>query len=153
MKALKITNPLWVNKIAPLVMKFLDRIEKHANVQGINYESLITHLTQISQFGGELVELWVVFKDEEPVAFATWRVMPLPHFGKVYCDYIFKSVKDHLPTRLLAEEFIKFGQKHKAPLYCMDATDEAIARTLTKLANELGLTMEKTSTVSLFARK
>ena len=93
MKTLKITSPLYVGEIAPLILKFYNRVSSGGTYKGITYESLYASFAQIVQFGGNTSELWVTFDGDEPVAFATWRVLGLPHIGKTYCDFMYNSIR------------------------------------------------------------
>lgn len=152
-KVIKITNPLFVGEIAPLIQNFFARVTKNNQWHGISYETIYTYLTNIVQFGGETNELWVAFLDSKPIAFAAFRLCLVPHFGKVSCDYLFKTVKEHEPATLLGKEFIKFGEKHKAPYYVFEAIDESQAKLFKKRLRDVGVEMKETSIIHLIGRK
>ena len=99
-----------------------------------------------------MAEFWVVFKENEPVGFALWRVMGLPYQGAVYCEHLFKTVKDHEVTLKLGQEFIEFGKRHQAPYYIFDAINEIIAKVLRKLALEMSLDLIETGQTNFVGR-
>lgn len=149
MKALKITNPLWLGQLGPKIESFVKKIK----VAGITYESLYAYFVQSIQYGGEMSEFWVVFDNGQPVAFAHWLVRGLPHIGKVYCDFIYSWTKQKEPASLLLDEFINFGKKHRAPIYEGDATSEVTFRVFRKIAHTKGYDLEKSNHVNFVGRK
>jgi hypothetical protein len=72
MKATKITNPLWLGSIAPVIQKVTEKI----NIPTMTYETLYSFFVQTVQYGGDTVEFWVVQDGNETVAFALWSVRP-----------------------------------------------------------------------------
>jgi hypothetical protein len=153
MKAIKITNPLYVGELAPLIQKFFERITETTSLKGISYETIYTYLTNVVQFGDDKAELWVSLLDKEPVAFAVWRLMVVPHYGKVTCDYIYKRIKEREPFILLVDEFIKFSERHKAPYIQVEAVNEPQAKLFTKVLKHRGFKADRTTFVTLIGRK
>jgi hypothetical protein len=151
MKALKITNPLWLGQIGPKIDSFVKKI----NVAGITYESLYSYFAQSIQHGGEMSEFWCVFDEEQrqPVAFAHWLVRGLPHIGKVYCDFVYSWTKQREPASLLIDKFIDFGKKHRSPIYEGDAINEITFRLFRKTAHDKGYGLEKSGHVNFVGRK
>jgi len=152
MKALKITSPLYVGEIAPLILKFYNRVSTGTEYQGITYESLYASFAQIVQFGGNVSELWVVFDENEPVAFATWRVLGLPHIGKTYCDFMFNSIRNRKAVIELCKEWMEFGKKHRSPLYAFDAINEKVAEHLVSVGKQLGVEFVNTGVTNFIGR-
>ena len=158
MKTLKITSPLYVGEIAPLILKFYNRVNSGTGYQGVSYESLYASFTQIVQFGGrpdplpDVSELWVTFDGDEPVAFATWRVMGLPHIGKTYCDFMFNSSRNQKTVVELCKQWIEFGKRHRAPLYEFNAINEKVAEHLVSVGKKLGIEFVNTGVMSFIGR-
>jgi len=149
MKAIKITNPLWLRYIAPRVEKFAKIID----VEGVSYEFLITYFQQTAQYGGNRAEFWVVINDNEPLAFAHWYVSGLPNIGKVNCDYIYSWVKDRRPAEMLVKEFIEFGKRNNCPLYQGDSISEPAFRAMRKIASKIGYDIKRTGNIQFVGRK
>ena len=158
MKAIKIISPLYVGEIAPLILKFYNRVSTGTEYQGITYESLYTSFANIVQFGGrpdplpDVQEFWVVFEDNEPVAFATWRVLGLPHIGKTYCDFMFNSIRNRKAVIELCKEWIEFGKRHRAPLFAFDAINEKVAEHLVSVGKQLGVEFVNTGVTNFIGR-
>lgn len=148
-KAQKITNPLYLGQIGPMIDKFNKKIE----IPGITYESLYSYFAQNVQFGGDRVEFWLVFEDETPVAFADWFVKPLPHIGKVCCDFLYSNNRMREPVELLVDEYEKFGLKHRAPIYEAYAITEELFRVHKLAATRKGYEITRMKTVNFLGRK
>lgn len=149
MKALKITNPLWLGSIGPQINDFVKKVP----VQGITYESFYTYLAQSVQFGGEINELWAVIDTEGPVGLAHWLVLGLPYIGTVLCDGIYSWTKDRESASLLVDEFINFGLKHKAPIYTASLANEKIYQIFSKHAKDKGYEIIKSGLIHMVGRK
>ncbi len=148
-KALKITNPLYLGQIGPLIDKFNKKIK----LDGVTYESLYTYFAQNVQFGGDRAEFWIAYEDEQPVGFADWFVRGLPHVGKVCCDFLYSSNRKREPVELLVDEFEKFGLKHRAPLYEAYAINEELFRVHRLAATRKGYNVTRLKTVNFLGRK
>ena len=148
-KALKITNPLYLGQIGPLIDKF----NKKINLDGVTYESLYTYFAQNVQFGGDKADFWIVYEDEKQVGFANWFVRGLPHIGKVCCDFLYSSNRMREPVELLHVEFEKFGLKHRAPLYEAYAINEELFRVHRLAATRKGYKVSILKTVNFIGRK
>jgi len=149
MKAIKITNPLWLRYIAPRVEKFI----KLVNAEGISYEYLITYFQQTAQYGGSRAEFWVAINDNKPLAFAHWYVCGLPNIGKVNCDYIYSWVKDRRPAEILVKEFIEFGKRNNCPLYEGYSVRESVFRAERKILSKIGYDIKRMETIHFIGRK
>jgi len=153
MEALKITSPLYLGQIGPLI----DRFNKKIQIPGITYESLYAYLAQNVQFGGDRAEFWIVYEGdnpgENPVAFADWFIKGLPHIGKVCCDFLYSSNRKREPVELLITEFEKFGLKHRAPLYEAYAINEELFRVHRLAATRKGYNITRLKTVNFLGRK
>ena len=148
-KLVKINNPEWLGYLAPQIKAFLEK----AYVPTVTYETLYTYFLRTIQRGGEVAEFWVVFRDNEPIAFAHWFVNDLPHRGLVFCDYVYSWNRMREPVQLLWDEFEKFGKKMHAPTYKGTAINEAVFRVFRKAANKKGYTLERTPLVDFIGRK
>ena len=147
MEAVKVTNPVWLGNIAPQIEKLCRRIK----ISTITYESLYTYFAQTVQFGGENAELWVVFDDQKPIAFAHWLVRGLPHVGTVYMDFLYNASKKREPVSILIKEYSKFGKKHHAPFYEGDAINKAAMLLFNKYIEEIGYVATETGVVNFLA--
>ncbi len=152
-KTQKINNAVYIGVIAPLIEKFFNRINKTGILHGISYETLYTYFTRIAQYGGNASEFWVAFEDNKPVGFASWRVMDVPHYGKVYCDYMFSLSNNKAVATELTKEYVNFGTKHKASFYMWDAINPTVAKVLKGIANRGGLEVKDTLVVNMIASK
>lgn len=148
-KAIKITNPLYLGQIGPMIDKFNKKID----IEGVTYESLYTYFSQNIQFGGDRVEFWVVYEGDKSVGFANWSVRGLPYQGRVCCDFLYSSNRMREPVELLVTEFEKFGLKHRAPLYEAFAINEELFRVHRLAATRKGYEITKLKTVNFIGRK
>jgi len=148
-KAIKITNPLYLGQIGPMIDKF----NKIIKIEGITYESLYSYFAQNIQFGGDKVEFWVVYEGDNPVGFGSWFVRGLPYIGRVCCDFLYSSNRKREPVELLVDEFEKFGLKHRAPLYEAYAISEELFRVHKLAATRKGYEVTRLKTVNFVGRK
>ena len=140
MKIHKVTNPLAVGELAPLVQKFYNRVKETTGLyQGITYESLYTYLARVVQFGGDKAEFWVALDGDMPVGFATWRVMDLPYIGSVFCDCLYNDTRNQKAIKELYDQFIEFGKKHRCLLYRFDAVNEKLGEYFVNVLSKLGV--------------
>lgn len=133
-KAIKITNPLFVGQLGPHIQSFVERIAPI----GVTYETMYSYLAQIAQFGGENAELWLAQNEVDPLAFATWHVRQLPHVGKVCLDYTYNWSKKTEAMIPLLEEFKQFGIKHRAPLHEIDTRNKTLVELIRRYSDERG---------------
>ena len=150
MKAIKVTNPIWLGEIAPRIKDFLDRIVK---MRGYTYETLYTYLSNTVQFGGDRAEVWVVMDTGKPVAFASWYVKPLPWSGAVHFDTIYKWGGGQDVVKILIDEFIKFGQRNKAPVFTAGSYNKAVIKLLERCSEKLGYSCVDTGCKTLIMEK
>ena len=151
METIKINNPLYVGQIAPLIQRYWEKINVH-KLNYVTYETLCAYITNTVQHGGDIAEFWVCLNEDRPVGFALWSVLPLPFVGTVYCQHIFKTVKDHNVALELVKQFVKFGKKHNAPYYMFHSINDIVAKLLVKLANEVNATTTNLGTTEFIAR-
>jgi len=150
MKALKITNALWLGQIGNMIADF----NKIIDIETIGYEQLFTYFANTVQFGRDLVEFWVVFDDEnKPVAFAHWMVKGLPHRGVVYCDFIYSASKDPAIADTLMTEFEEFGKRSRCSYGEGDATNDVTFRLFSKIAEKRGYDVKRTKQINFLMRK
>ncbi len=131
MKAIKITNPIWLGDIAPKINDYAEKIKIH----GIDYISIMSYLRQVVQFGGKNAELWVVMDAGNPVAFANWSVRPLPYVSTAMLENIYKWVKNNEPAELFMKEFINFGLTHRCQTFYGRCNNKYIKKLLEKYTN------------------
>lgn len=120
----KITNPLYLGVLAPRIQAY----SKKLNIQGITYETLYSYFVETVQKWGEIRELWVAYKDNQPVGFAHFFVMGLPHFAKVNMDEFHIWVNDKEVADGFIEKWIEFGKRHNCPLYETSVVNKAVVR-------------------------
>ena len=148
LKLVRITNPLYLGNIAPNIVTFIEKTKP----TGITYETLYTYLGNSIQFGQDKSEFWVAFDGENPIAFAHWLAMPLPHIGKVCCDLIMSWNRKREPVEHLIDKFIEFGKRHNSPLYEAYFVNEPIFRVFRKAAHKKGIMLEKTDIINAVGR-
>ena len=146
---LKITNPLWMESLAPFVKSYYERI-KHP---GITYEGIMDYLTKMVQFGGELSEFWCAFKDKEPVGFCLWFVMGPPVIGVSHCDQIHVWDDDERISVMLIEKFLEFATAKRTPIIHGLLVNQQVADHFKKIGEKLGLTVEETGRVEMTGRR
>jgi hypothetical protein len=149
LKAQKINNAAWIPILAPHIEKFC----KRAHVDGIQPGNFQTYLAQIAQFGGDRAEFWVVFEDDEPVAFAEWEVLGLPHIAKVYCLACNSWTKDKTAVDLLTDEFVKFGQRHRAVWWSADFVGKGNVRLFERKMKQRGFQMLESNVINCVFRR
>jgi len=150
MKAVKITNPVWLGNIAPMIKTFTEKI----NVPIITYETLYAFFAQAVQYGGDLVEFWVVQdSDFKAMAFAMWSVRGLPCRGVVHCNFIYSWNRSRKPIEILLDEFIKFGKRNRCPYYEADTISEELYRVFRLAAHKKGFELNKTGKINFLGRK
>jgi hypothetical protein len=157
MIAVRITDPLWVGNLGEHFVKFVKKI----GTLGISSASFHSYLTRSVQFGGNAMELWVVFESDEhgtpdfsrPLAFAHWLVRDLPHVGKTYCDFIHNWSRKGEAVALLIEKWIEFADKFNARLFEGESTNKRLFQHFRKLANANGFVMEATQRTNFIAWK
>ena len=154
MKAHKITNPLAIGQVAPLIIKFAQRVQETSGLfNGIVYESIYAYAARVAQFGGDKAEFWVALDGDKPVGFAIWRVMDLPHIGKVYCDALYNDTRNQKAISGLYSEFIEFGKRHRALIYQFDAINEKVGEHFKHVLSKLGVECVDSGAKNYIGRK
>jgi len=150
MQTIKINNPLYAGALAPLIQKYINRVP----FPGVTYESFYTFLAHIAQFGGANSELWVVVDaDKQPIAFATWTVMGLPHLGTTFMGHIYSKAKSKKITLELVKQWEKFGLERNCPIFMFDAVNETVCKYFEGLAKEIGYDIKRTGLIHCVGRK
>ena len=108
MNVLRITNPLWLGTVAPLVNAYNDKVDEE-----FHYEALWTHFCNVVQNGGNVGGFSVVMDKAHVVAFAQYEVEPLPYHGTVSLKHIYSESEDNEAVSLLCDEIIKFGLQNR----------------------------------------
>ena len=154
MRIQKITNPLYVGEIAPLILRFYNRVKDSSGLyQGITYESIYAYICKVAQFGKDRAEFWIAFDGDTPVGFAVWRVMDLPHIGKVYCDCLYNDTRNQKAIKGLYTEFVEFGIRHRAPLYQFNALNDRVGKHFQHILGKLGVECNDSGAKEFIGRK
>ena len=103
--------------------------------------------------GGDKAEFWVAYDEDKPVGFSTWRVMDLPHIGKVFCDCLYNDVRNQKAIKGLYDEFINFGRKHRCPVYEFSAVNENVGEYFRKVLDKLGVDAKDSGAKNYIGRK
>ena len=156
-ECIQITNPHYLGVIGPFIKSFLDKVE----IPGVTYESLYAFLSNVIQSGHLLAqqgmrdtsEFWIVLEDGKPIAFACWNLCSYPSIGTVYCPFCYSWQTKKIPTRMLGKEFIRFGQEMRAKYYKFDATNERVYEVFKSTLEELGLDVNRTTTVNAYCTR
>lgn len=146
---LKITNPLWMQTIAPRVAEYVKRLD----LPGVTYESMQTYLTGVVQFGGDLAEFWMAFKDKQPAGFCCWMVLGPPNVGVAHCDQIHVWEDDRKISKGLIARFISWAQEKRCPFIHGLLSTDKVADHFTEIGKEYGIQTIRTEQVVLYGRK
>lgn len=149
MKAIKITNPVWLGEIAPKINDYADKVK----IYGIDYTSMYSYLRNVVQFGGVMSELWVVMDSGKPVAFANWSVRPLPYVATAGLDNIYKWVKNTEPVELLMKEYINFALGKRCVNYYARCNNKYIVKLLDNYCANNGYTLAETGAAECVMQK
>jgi hypothetical protein len=158
MKAHKVTNPLAVGQIAPLIMKFYNRVKESSGLyDGITYESLYTYLARLIQFGKaypeDKAEVWVAMDGTTPVGFAAWHVMDLPYIGTVFCPCLYNDTRNQKAIKELYDEFVNFGKRHRALIYRYHAVNDKVGEYFKSVLEKLDIDVKDTGAREYVGRK
>ena len=156
LKAVKITNPDYLGLMGPFINSFLERVP----LNGITYETMYAGLAATVQHGRnrkeqglrDVAELWVVFEDDKPIAFAHWHVKPLPYVGTVRCDYIFSWNRKKDPVRLLMKEFVRFAKDNRCLRIDATLQNEPVYKVFEKVARHMGLEIVRDNTINVMVK-
>jgi len=106
MKLYRLTQPLWLGNVAPLVKKYSGK--------GIDlpYESLWEYFCNVVQYG-RLTECFSAVCDDDlkAVAFAHFGIEPPPYHGTITLKHIYSDDKE--ATLLLCDDMIQFGLENR----------------------------------------
>ncbi len=138
----------------PALAEHIEIFSKQIKVHGLFGPNLFAYLSQVVQFGGDNQEFWVVFDDmDEPIGFSCWVVQGLPHVAKVYMGFIHTWAKPGAATKLLGDEYMKFGDKHNAVWYTYDPVSERHYKVLERYLKARGHVLERTGTINCISRR
>jgi hypothetical protein len=149
-EVIKVNNPLWVAGLSPLVIDFISKIL----LPNLTYQSLITMFQRTAQIGGNLVELWAVLDNNEPVGFAHWCVRDMPLVGTTHMDFLYCKGNRKDIVRDLVKKWVEFGETHNSPYYMYDVVNNPkLIQHFTNLADELGFEAVQQPYVPFIGRK
>jgi len=150
LKAIKITNPLWLGSIGPRINEFCQKVP----IDGIVYESLYAYFAQVVQFGGGKSEFWSVFDEEnKPQLFVQWSIRDLPHIGVAHGGFIYSWCDNPEAVELAFKEFVAFAARNRAPIMEIDIRNEAVVKVLNQHADKFGYDVKNTGVTNLIVRK
>ncbi len=149
MKAVKITNPHYIQYAAPEIKKYVEKIKQ----DGITYESFITFLQQTAQFGGEISQLWMVVKDNIPVAFMQMNLSGPPYVGTCSLNHICSWAKDKQAVDLLIGEYLNFGARHNCTFLLGYAVNSKLFKYYKTKAEGVGYEYKSTGVRPFSCRK
>lgn len=154
LKAVRIMYAVHVDEpqIEGLIEKFYyNHMQKE--IPEINYSGLKTYLQSTVQYGGDVMEFWVVYDMEtrEPIAFAHWFLRPIPYRGTVFCDFIFNSSRRKEAASLLLGEYEMFGKRHRATFYQGVAVDDLRLKIFKKHAVDKGYIVDRHNWITFVA--
>ena len=149
LKAIKITNPLFLGQIGP----HIQTLNKRMNIAGITYETLYAYFVNVVQNGQDMAEFWMAYEGDEPGAFACWMVKGSPFIGTVALDFAHSWMPNKALFSLLVDEYIKFGTKCRCPLYDGTTTSIKLFKHFQKIAEAKGLTFIETTLKTFKAKK
>jgi len=149
LKSVKITQTLWLNVIADKI----DAFARKMKVPSIFPQTLATYFHSTIQYGGDKAEFWVVFEDEQPVAFAHFFVRGLPHIGVVYCDFIHSWTNDREAVMMLLREIDKFATKNRATLLEGDVLNQRLYTHFERVGASIGWKPTKNNIINFMAKR
>jgi len=151
MKAIQVNNAAWI----PLLAEHIEEFCKRAHVDGIQPGNLQTYFAQVAQMGYTFnAEFWVALDDTDiPCAFACWSVSPLPNIAKVYCIAIHSWTKDIRAADILADEFVKFGERNNAKWWSADFVGKANIRLFINKMGKRGFTGKESGITNVVFRR
>ena len=149
MKAIKITNPVWLGEIAPKINDYADKLKIH----GLDYTSMYSYFRNVVQLGGEMAQFWVVMDNGKPVAFANWSVRPLPYMASASLENIYKWVKNSEPVELLMKEYLNFALGKRCVNYYARCNNKYIAKLLSNICKDSNHTFIDTGAMECVMRK
>lgn len=147
LKAIKINNAAWLPEIAEHVERFCQK----AHVDGIQPGNLQTYFAQVAQgwYGRDVNEFWMVFEGDKPVAFACWQILGLPSIAKTYCLCVYGWTKNRQAVDMLADEWIKFGERWNARYWSADFVGKSVARLVETKMKKRGFQAKESGLINI----
>ena len=136
MEAIRITNPMWLGSIAPNIKNLLDRLQ----IEGTTYETWYAYLVSSVQFGKDTSELYVIFDNDKPIAFAHWFVAAFPNVSKTVCDLIYRWDVPPGSVNMLFDKWHEFGVKHRCKFWEITTKSRKVAKRYEELLSGISLT-------------
>ena len=149
LKAVKVTSAEWLKHIAEQI----DNLVKKIDVHGIHGGTLFTHMAQTAQFGGDAAEVWVVFDSDKPVAFAHWNTLGIPHVGSVYMGFLHSWQKTGTATKMLIDEYLKYGERVRAEWYFFDPITQRHYNTLEHALKKRGKKLRSSKIIHSYCKR
>lgn len=147
LKAIKINNAAWL----PEISEHIERFCRRAYVDGIQPGNLQTYFAQIAQgwYGKDATEFWMVFEHDWAIAFASWQVLGLPHIAKVYCLAIHSWTKNKRVVDMLADEWIKFGERWNARYWSADFVNKVVQKLVETKMKKRGFEAKESGLINI----
>ena len=150
MKAIKITNPLYIGALGEHIQKYVKRVAP----VGITYESLFTYFTQVVQFGGVMSEFYVCFDDEnQPAGFASYAVLGLPYISTALFEHFYVWSKDKTTASVLLEEYCNFMKTHNCIYFKAFPRNDGMIEYIKKVAGKFDIEITDVKNGSIIGRR
>jgi hypothetical protein len=146
---LRITNPLWIETLGPQIKIYWEATKK----PGMTFEALLSYFVGIVQYGGEVSDFWVAFKDNRPVGFSIWTIMGPPYFGVAHCDQLHVWEDDPRISRMLMDKFVEWAALKRCPYIHALLVNGKVSDHFKAMGDDMGLDVTDAGTVELFARR
>jgi hypothetical protein len=146
---IKITNPLWMEILAPHVKDYFDRVK----LPGMSYEALMTFFLNIVQLGGEAAEFWCAFKDNKPVGFCMWNLMGLPYNGVAHCDQFHVWDDDKRISKMFMAKLMEYATSKRCSYIHAFLINRKVADHFVSMSDELNLAIIEPGKVEMYARR
>jgi hypothetical protein len=148
-KLVKITNPMWMQILGPRISEYCERLK----VPCVTYESMMSYLTNVVQFGGDTSEFWVAFENDNPVGFCLWCVLGFPYIGVVHCDQVYTWGENKEISRSLFGKFLEFAEKNRAPYIHGLMINKKVSDHFISIGEPNGISPIVTERIDLFGRR
>lgn len=149
LEATKVQNAEW---LMVHLGEHIDRFADELAIPGVHGPSLFAHFSRVVQYGGDHEEFWVALDDGEPVGFANWNTLGLPHVAKVYMGFLHGWARSQEVSELLGSTYLAFGERHHAVWYVWEPSSPALVRLLERTLKPKGHVLTQTGIINCLSR-
>lgn len=140
----KVTNPDFILQLVPHIEDYV----KIVGGVGIYASTFTAYLMQTVAKGGDMAEVWVALKDEKPVGFVRFNVLPLPYISDISIDVFYSWTKNLRVSHKLVTAIVEFAKRHNAKRMHGYCYNERVFNHFKKLLSKhLDFNMEKASLI------